>query len=76
MDLHLYVIDVFDLFASMCQTKYTCDFSLTIDEQLMHAKSRHPFITFMPDRRHKCGIKFWVPANVETNCVVKIIPYL
>ena len=34
--------DVFVKFAFMCQTKYKCNFSLTVDKQLMPAKSR-PF---------------------------------
>ena len=68
--------EVFETFSSMCQTKYNCKFFLTIDEQLMPVKSRCPFITFMPNKPDKYGIKFWVLADVETKYVANIIPYL
>ena len=55
--------DVLVKFASMFQTKYKCNFSLTVDEQLMPVKSRCPFITFMPNKPDKYGIKFWVLAE-------------
>ena len=60
----------------MCQTKYNCNFSLTIDEQLMPVKSRCPFITFMPNKPGKYRIKFWVLADIETKYVANIVPYL
>ena len=68
--------EVFETFSSMCRTKYNCNFSLTIDEQLMPVKSRCPFITFMPNKPDKYGIKFWVLADVETKYVANIVPYL
>ena len=45
--------DVFKRFFSLCQSKYICDFSLTVDEQLMPCKSRCLFITFMPNKPDK-----------------------
>ena len=68
--------EVFETFSSMCRTKYNCNFSLTIDEQLMPVKSRCPFITFIPNKPDKYGIKFWVLADVETKYVANIVPYL
>ena len=67
--------DVFVKFASMCQTKYKCNFSLTVDQQLIPVKSRCLFITFMPNKPDKHGIKFWV-LDFETKCVANILPYL
>ena len=66
--------DVFNTFASMCQSKYTCNFSLTVDEQLMPLKSRCSFITFMPNKPDKCGIKFWVLIDVKSTYVANISP--
>ena len=42
----------------------------------MPVKSRYPFITFMPNKPDKYGIKFWVLADVETKHVANIMPYL
>ena len=60
----------------MCQTKYKCNFSLTVDEQLISVKSHCPIITFMPNKPDKYGIKFWVLADIETKYVANILPYL
>ena len=68
--------DVFSIFTSMCRSKYTCDFSLTVDEQLMPLKSRCSFITFMPNKPDKYGIKFWVLVDVKSKYVANITPYL
>ena len=74
--IKFWVLEVFETFSSMCRTKYNCNFSRTIDEQLMPVKSRCPFITFMPNKPDKYGIKFWVLADVETKYVANIVPYL
>ena len=70
------ILEVFETFSSMCSIKYNCKFSLAIDEQLMPVKSRCPFITFMPKKPDKYGIKFWVSEDVETKRVANIILYL
>ena len=56
---------VFEHFANQCQKKYSCKFSLTVDEQLMPLKSRCSFVTFMPKKTHKYCMKFWVLVDVE-----------
>ena len=38
------------------------------DKQLMPLKSRGSFITFMPKKPEKYGIKFWVYADVHKKC--------
>ena len=63
-------------FASRCQTKYKCGFLLTVDEQLMPVKYHCAFITFMPNKPDKYGIKFWVLADVAMKNVSNILPYL
>ena len=68
--------DVFQMFASMCRSKYTCNFFLTVYKPLMPLKSRCPFITYMPNKPDKYGIKFWILADVETKYVANIVPYL
>ena len=67
---------VFEHFANQCQKKYTCKFSLTVDEQLMLLKSRCSFVTFMQNKPDKYDVKFWVLANVETKYVSNIDVYL
>ena len=67
---------VFQEFSTSCQKNYTCDFSLTVDEQLMPLKSRCSFITFMPNKPDKYGVKFWVLADVKTKYVSCIDVYL
>ena len=39
-------------------------------------KSCCPFITFIPNKPDKYGIKFWVLADVETKYVANIVRYL
>lgn len=68
--------ELFDLFVNNCETKYTPSFSLTVDEQLLPLKSRCGFITFMPNKPDKYGLKFWVLAEVDTKYVVRVTPYL
>ena len=63
---------VFEHFANQCQKKYTCKFSLTVDEQLMPLKSRCSFVTFIPNKPDKYGVKFWILADVETKYVSNI----
>ena len=67
---------VFEHFANQCQKKYTCKFSLTVDEKLMPLKSRCSFVTFMPNKPDKCDVKLWVLADVETKYVSNIDVYL
>ena len=47
-----------------------------MDEQLMPLKSRCSFLTFMPNKPDKYGVKFWVLAEVETKYVPNINIYL
>ena len=49
---------------------------LTVDEQLMPLKSRCSFVTFIPNKPDKYGVKFWVLADVETKYVSNIDVYL
>ena len=48
----------FENFTNQCQKKYTRKFSITADEQLMLLKSRCSFVTFMPNKPGKYGVKF------------------
>ena len=66
----------FENFTNQCQKKYTCTFSLTMDEQMMPLKSRCSFVTFMPNKPDKYGGKFWVLTDVETRYVSNINVYL
>ena len=67
---------VFENFTNQRQKKYTCKFSLTVDEQLMSLKSRYSFVTFMPNKPNKYGVKFWVRADVKTKYISNIDVYL
>ena len=67
---------VFQNFTNECQKKYTCKFLLTVDKQLMPLTLRCSFVTFMPSKPDKYGVKFWVLADVETKYVSNIDVYL
>ena len=68
--------DVFESFSSLCQSKYICDFSLTVDKQLMPCKSRCSFIRFLPNKPEKHGIKFWLLVDVSSNFISNMVPCL
>ena len=68
--------DVFERFSSLCQCNYICDFSLTVDEQLMPCKSRCPSIMFIPNKPDKYGIKFRVLVDVSSKFISNIVSYL
>ena len=76
MDQFAPIRDVFVKFASMCQKKYKYNFSLIVNEQLMPVKSCCPFITFMPNKPEKYGIKFWVLVDDKTKYVANILFFL
>ena len=42
----------------------------------MPLKSRYSFVTFMPNKSDKYGVKFWVLADVQTKYVSNIDVYL
>ena len=63
-------------FSSLCRRKFVCDYSLTIDQQLMPCKSPCSFVTYMPNKPDKYGIKFWVLVDVKSKYVSNIFPYL
>ena len=50
--------------------------SLTIDEQFLPLKTRTSFITYMPGKLDKYGLKFWVMTEVESKYIINILPYL
>ena len=50
--------------------------SLTIDEQLLPLKTRTSFITYMPGKPDKYGLKFWIMTEVESKYIINILPYL
>ena len=67
-----------DKFAPIRYVKSKCiyDFSLTVDELLMPFESPCPFITYMPNKSDKYGIKFWVLVNVRSKFISNIVSYL
>ena len=42
----------------------------------MPCKSRCSFVTYMPNKPNKYGIKFWVLVDVKSKYVSNIFPYL
>ena len=68
--------EAFEKFSSLYRSKFVCDYLLTIDEQLMPCKSRCSFVTYMPNKPDKYGIKFWVLVDVKSKYVSNIFPYL
>lgn len=68
--------EVVDEFSHNCRVNYQPSYSLTIDEQLMPVRFRSRFITFMPNKPDKYGIKFWLLVEVESKYVCNFLPYL
>ena len=66
------IIDVFEQFFILCQKKHKCNFSLTMDKQLMPLKTRCFFVTFMPHKPDKYGVKFWILADEKAKYVFNI----
>lgn len=75
-DRFTHVREIFDDFVTNCITKYVPESSLTIDEQLLPLKTRCKWITFMPNKPDKYGLKFWVLVEVLSKYVVCLSPYL
>ena len=75
-DKFMPIREVFDKFVGNCQSKFICNYSLTVDEQLLPLKTRCRLITYMPNKPDKYGLKFWLLVDVETKYVINIIPYL
>ena len=65
-----------DLKILLINVKRSIRVHLTMDEQLMPLKSRCSFVSFMPNKPDKYGVKFWVLTNVETKYVSNIDVYL
>jgi len=62
---------IFDRFLHfVCPREYLC-----IDESLMPFKGRLSFKQYVPTKRARFGIKFFVLVDCETKAVVRMIPY-
>ena len=75
-DRFTHIREIYERFTSNCATKYTPESSLTVDEQLLPLKSRCKWITFMPQKPDKYGVKFWTLVEVSSKYIVAQIPYL
>jgi len=75
-DRFTHIREIFERFVSNCSTKYVPEASLTVDEQLLPHKSRCKWITFMPNKPDKYGLKFWAMVEVENKYVISLSPYL
>ena len=75
-DKFIPIRDVFEKFVENCRSKFTCGYSLTVDEQLLPLKTRCGMITYMPNKPDKFGLKFWMLVDVDTKYVINLIPYL
>lgn len=76
LDKFTHIRDIFQAFAENCRKSFTPGMSVCIDEQLMPLKTRCKFITYMPNKPDKYGIKFWLLVDNTTKYVYNIIPYL
>ena len=57
----------------LCIQKYTYDYTLIVDKQLVLCKSRCQFITY--NKLDKYSIKFWALVNVKMKYVSNIVLY-
>ena len=63
-------------FIENCKKAYLPNPYITIDEQLLHCKTRYRFIQYMPKKPDKFGIKFWMAVDAETEYLFNGFPYL
>lgn len=75
-DKFIPIRNIFENFVENCRSKFTCGYSLTVDEQLMPLKTRCGLITYMPNKPDKYGLKFWMLVDVDTKYVINLNPYL
>ena len=75
-DRFTHIREIHTRFISNCTSKYVPEENLTVDEQLLPLKSRCKWITFMPNKPDKYGLKFWTLVEVASKYVVAQIPYL
>ena len=54
------IFEIWNAFIENCKKCYAPNCDLTIDEQLFPCKTRCPFKQYMPNKRDKFGIKFWL----------------
>ncbi|KAJ8896151.1 hypothetical protein PR048_001494 [Dryococelus australis] len=52
------------------------DTNITVDELLFPTKARCKFTQYMANKPDQFGIKFWLPADVDTKYVLNCFPYL
>ena len=70
------VSEIWKDFIQNCQKCYVPDFDLTIDEQLFPCKTRCPLIQYMPNKRDKFDIKFWLLTDAKSKYLCNGKPYL
>jgi len=75
-DKFMHIREIFQIFQHNCSTAYVPESNLTADEQLLPLKTRCSFITFMPQKPDKYGVKFWLLCEVKTKYVASIEVYL
>lgn len=75
-DKLMHIREIFQIFQHNCCTAYVPEPNLTADEQLLPLKTRCSFITFMPQKPDKYGVKFWLLCEVKTKYVANIEIYL
>ena len=60
-------------FVGNCLRRYRPRTSITVDKQLLPTKAQCRFTLYMPKKRDKFGIKFWMAADVDI--MLHSIPY-
>ena len=70
------ISETFDRFVKNSTASYMPGENITVGEQLFPTKARCRFTQYMANKLDKCGIKFWVAADVETKYMLNAHPYL
>ena len=66
---------VWHTFVRNCLRHFRPGINISVDEQLFPTKARCRFTQYMPKKRDKLGINFWMAADVGTHFMLHSIPY-
>lgn len=67
---------IWDLIIDKCRNLYKPGSYITIDEQLVGFRGRVPFLTYIPSKPNKYGIKIVMACDSSTKYMIDACPYL
>ena len=71
-----HIREVWDTFNNRCRELYHLGPHTTIDEMLQKFRVRYRFRQYMPSKRGRYGIRYWIFADSKNHYCYNAIPYL